>query len=85
MVVSETGKRVIHAKGGAEEKDREREREGERENTMLPTFSNDAITLPLRFKAKWMDVFHVCTRIQEGVPAYSNDGSVENKRACSRR
>lgn len=79
--MSETGKRVIHAKGRAKEIDREKERE----DTMLPTFSNDAITLPLRFKAKWMDVFHVCTRIQEGVPAYSNGGSVENKRACSRR
>lgn len=32
MVVSETGKRVIHAKGGAEEKDRDREREGERKH-----------------------------------------------------
>lgn len=44
----------MHAKG---ERGRERERgkgpEKERERErMLPTFSNDAITLPLRFKAK---------------------------------
>lgn len=50
--MGKTSKRVIHAKGGGKETEIEIERERKRENAMLPTFSNDAITLPLRFKAK---------------------------------